>query len=263
MDLGLKGKAALVTAASKGIGLGTARVLAREGMRVAISSRSATNLEKARAQIAAETKADILAIPADMTQRSDLEKLVETASKRLGGIDVLVYNTGPPKPGTFGELTYADWEEATRLLLLSAVTLSQAVVPGMKSKKWGRLIFITSLTLRQPIGNLVLSNTVRLAVAGLSKSLAGELGPYGITSNGIIQGYIRTDRSSHLAEEKAAKSGTTVEEAFKDMAKSIPVGRYGEPEEVGALAAFLASEKAAYLNGGMYTVDGGFIGSVF
>jgi len=263
MDLGLKGKVALVSAASKGIGLGTARVLAREGMKVAISSRNAESLERARAQLAAETGSEILAVPADMTVREDLEWLVDTASKELGGVDVLVYNAGPPKPGTFVELTYADWEEATKLLLLSAVTLTQAVVPHMKSKGWGRLIYITSLTLKQPIGNLVLSNTVRLGIAGLSKSLSRELAPHGITSNGIIQGYVRTDRTLHLVEERASKTGVSVDEAFKEMAKSIPLGRYAEPEEVGYLAAFIASEKGAYLNGGMFTIDGGFISSVF
>ena len=263
MELGLEGKVALVTAASKGIGLGTARVLAKEGMRVAISSRSGANLEKAKGQLVAETGADILAVPADLTVREDLERLVETASKALGGIDVLVYNTGPPKPGTFGDLTYAEWEEATKLLLLSAVTLTQGVVPHMKKRKWGRLIYITSLTLKQPIGNLVLSNTVRLGMAGLSKSLSRELAPHGITSNGIIQGYIRTDRTVHLVEDRAAKTGTSVDEAYKEMVKAITVGRYGEPEEVGSLAAFIASEKAAYLTGGMFNIDGGVIGSVF
>jgi 3-oxoacyl-[acyl-carrier protein] reductase len=263
MDLGLKGKVALVTASSKGIGLGTAMVLAREGMKVAISSRDPASLKRAKDKIVAETGAEVLAVPADMTVRDDLEKLVESTSKQLGGVDVLVYNAGPPKPGTFGELTYADWEEATKLLLLSAVTLTQAIVPHMKSKKWGRLIYITSLTLRQPVSNLVLSNTVRLGIAGLSKSLSRELAPHGITSNGIIQGYVRTDRTLHLMEEKAAKTGTTVDEAYKEMAKSIPLGRYGEPEEVGSLVAFIASEKGAYVNGSMLTIDGGFISSVF
>jgi len=263
MELGLKGKVALVTASSKGIGLGTAKVLAGEGMKVAISSRDAANLKKASDQIAASTGADVLTVPADLTVREDLERLVDTTTKKLGGVDVLVYNAGPPKPGTFGELTYADWEEATKLLLLSAVTLTQAVVPHMKSKKWGRLVYITSLTLKQPIGNLVLSNTVRLGIAGLSKSLSRELAPYGITSNGVVQGYIRTDRTLHLAEEKASKAGVSVDEAFKEMAKSIPLGRYGEPEEVGYLVAFIASEKGAYLNGAMLTIDGGLISSVF
>jgi 3-oxoacyl-[acyl-carrier protein] reductase len=133
----------------------------------------------------------------------------------------------------------------------------------MKARRWGRLIYVTSLTLKQPVANLVLSNTVRLAIAGLSKSLSREFAPHGITSNGIIQGYIRTDRTLHLMEERASKTGTSVEEAYKEMAKSIPLGRYGEPEEVGSLAAFIASERAAYLNGGVFTIDGGFISSVF
>jgi 3-oxoacyl-[acyl-carrier protein] reductase len=263
MELGLKGKVALVTAASKGIGLGTARVLAKEGMKVAISSRSEANLVKAKDLVAAETGAEVLTVPADLTVRADLERLVGRVTKKLGGIDVLVYNAGPPKAGTFGELTYADWEEATKLLLLSAVTLTQEVLPHMKSRKWGRLIYITSLTLRQPIGNLVLSNTVRLGIAGLSKSLSRELGPQGITSNGIVQGYIRTDRTVHLMEDRASKGGTSVEEAYKELVKNIPLGRYGEPEEVGYLAAFIASERGAYLTGGMFTIDGGVISSVF
>lgn len=232
-------------------------------MRVVISSRSPAHLEKAREGLVRETGAEVLAIPADMTVRADLVRLVDEASKRFGGVDVLVYNTGPPKPGTFAELTYADWEEATKLLLLSAVTLTQAVVPRMTAKKWGRLIYITSLTLKQPVANLVLSNTVRLGIAGLSKSLSREFAPYGITSNGIIQGYIRTDRTLHLVEDRAAKTGTSVEEAYKEMAKGIPLERYGEPEEVGSLAAFIASDRGAYLNGAMFTVDGGYISSVF
>lgn len=263
MELGLKGKVALVTASSKGIGLATAKVLASEGMKVAISSRDAAGLKKASDQIAAATGEEVLAVTADMTVREDLQKLVETTSKKLGGVDVLVYNAGPPKPGTFEELTYADWEVATRLLLLSAVTLTQEVVPHMKSKRWGRLIYITSLTLKQGIGNLVLSNTVRLGIAGLSKSLSRELAPHGITSNGIIQGYVRTDRMLHIVEERASKTGTSVDEAYKEMVKSIPLGRYGEPDEVGSFVAFVASERGAYLNGAMFTIDGGFISSVF
>ena len=263
MELGLKGKVALVTASSKGIGFATARVLAKEGMKVVISSRSAANLEKARDLLSSETGAEVVAVKADMTVREDLERLVDTASKKLGGIDVLVYNTGSPKSGTFGELTYADWEEATKLLLLSAVTLTQKVVPHMKSRNWGRLVYITSLTLKQPIASLVLSNTVRLGIAGLSKSLSKELAPHGITSNGIIQGYVRTERMVHLIEERASKAGTSVEEAYKDLVKSIPLGRYGEPEEVGYLVAFIASERGAYLSGGMFNVDGGVISSVF
>ncbi|MDA4131801.1 MAG: SDR family oxidoreductase, partial [Thaumarchaeota archaeon] len=239
------------------------KVLAREGMKVVISSRGGAHLEKARDLLAAETGAEVAAIPADMTVKEDMGRLVEESKKRFGGVDVLVYNAGPPKPGTFADLTYADWEEATRLLLLSAVVLTDAVVPHMKEKKWGRLIYITSLTLKQPVANLVLSNTVRLSIAGLSKSLSRELGPSGITSNGILQGFIRTDRAFHLVEERAKATGTSVEEAYREMAKTIPLGRYGEPEEVGSLVAFIASERGAYLNGGMFPVDGGYLSSVF
>ncbi len=263
MDLGLKGKVALVTASSKGIGLGTAKVLAAEGMKVVISSRNAEALQKARDSLVAGTGAEVLAVPADMRVKEDLERLVQEAARKFGGVDVLVYNAGPPKPGTFADLTDADWDEATKLLLLSAVTLTRATLPYMKSHGWGRLVYITSLTLRQPIENLVLSNTVRLAVAGLSKSLSKELGPYGITSNGIIQGFIRTERALHLIEQRASEEGTTVDEAYHRMAKSIPLGRYGEAEEVGSLVAYIASEKGAYLNGGMFTIDGGYLSSVF
>jgi 3-oxoacyl-[acyl-carrier protein] reductase len=223
MELGLKGKVALVTASSKG----TAKVLAREEMKVVISSRNRDELMKARDALAAETGAEVLAIPADMTVREDLEKLVEEAAKKFGGVDVLVYNAGPPKTGTFADLTYPDWEEATKLLLLSAVTMTRAAVPYMKGRGWGRLIYVTSFTLRQPVENLVLSNTVRLAIAGLSKSLSKELGPSGITSNIVIQGYIRTDRAMHLIEQRASSAGTSVDDAYREMAKSIPARRGG------------------------------------
>ncbi|MDA4118629.1 MAG: SDR family oxidoreductase [Thaumarchaeota archaeon] len=263
MDLGLKGRVALVTASSKGIGLGTAKVLAREGMKVVISSRNGERLEKARDGLAAETGAEVHAVPADMTVKKDMERLAGESAKRFGAVDVLVYNAGPPKAGTFDDLTDSDWDEATRLLLLSAVTLTKGLVPQMKERKWGRLIYITSFTLKQPVANLVLSNTVRLAIAGLSKSLSKELGPYGITSNCVVQGFIRTDRAFQLVEKRASDAGTSVDEAYREMAKSIPLGRYGEPEEVGSLVAFIASERGAYLNGGAFAIDGGYLSSVF
>ncbi len=262
MDLGLEDRVALVTAASKGIGLGAAKALAREGAKVVICSRSKENLATAREEVLKEG-GEVLALRADMTSREELLAAVKQATASFGGIDVLVYNTGPPKPGTFADLSYADWENASRLLLLSAVTLTEAVTPHMKTEGWGRLIYVTSLTLKAPIPNLVLSNTVRLAVAGLSKSMATELGPHGVTSNGIIQGYIRTDRSIQLAKERMSKTGKSLEETFKEMAKDIPVGRYGDPQEVGSLVAFLASERATYINGAMFTIDGGLINSVF
>jgi len=256
-------KVAIVTGASRGIGAAVADRLAADGFTVVINYSSDTKSAEALARKIEGSGGRALPAKADVSDVKAVRGMFDAAEAAFGGVDVLVYNTGSPKSGTFGELNYADWEEATKLLLLSAVTLTQKVLPHMKSRKWGRLVYITSLTLRQPIANLVLSNTVRLGIAGLSKSLSKELAPHGITSNGIIQGYVRTERMVHLIEERASKTGTTVEEAYKELVKSIPLGRYGEPEEVGYLAAFIASERGSYLTGGMFTVDGGVISSVF
>lgn len=203
---------------------------------------------------------------ADLTVKDDVDKLVKEAMSTFGNIDILVFNAGPPKPGTFSQLSEDDWEYATRLLLLSAVWLTKRVVNNMVSRGgWGgRLIYVTSLTLRQPIPNLVLSNTVRLSLAGLVKSLAVEYGPYGITANGIMQGYIMTERINQLAQEEArARGGVSVDEVIKAWSKEIPAGRYGRPEEIGYLVAFLASDKAAYINGSMILIDGGYVRCVF
>ncbi len=264
MELGLKGKTALVPAASKGIGLGIATVLAAEGCRVVISSRDQNSIERAKKQVLQQTgNREVYEFKADLTVKSDIEQLIKSAKQKIGGIDILAYNTGPPKPGTFAELTDADWEEGVRLLLMSAVRLTKGVLPGMVEKRWGRLIFVTSTTLRQPIPNLLLSNTVRLSLAGLSKSLATEYGPKGITSNGIMQGHILTDRQRQLAEDVSKRTGKSVEEAAKQVLAEVPAGRCGTVDEVGYLAAFLASDKAGYINGAMISIDGGMIRSVF
>lgn len=263
MDLGLRGKVALVTASSRGIGLGIARVLAQEGARVVISARREDELLRAREMIIKESGAEVLAVRADMTVKDDVDRLVREVVNTFGNVDILVFNAGPPKPGTFSQLTEDDWEYATRLLLLSAVWLTRRVVAGMVNRGWGRLIYVTSLTLRQPIPNLVLSNTVRLSLAGLVKSLAIEYGPYGVTSNGVMQGYIMTERISQLAQEEARARGVSVDEVIKAWSKEIPTGRYGKPEEIGYLVAFLASDKAAYINGSMILIDGGYVRCVF
>ncbi|HEX9429121.1 MAG TPA: SDR family NAD(P)-dependent oxidoreductase, partial [Candidatus Bathyarchaeia archaeon] len=186
MELGLKDKVALVPASSKGIGLGVARVLAAEGCKVVVSSRNQDSISKARDVVVKETgNKDVYSVKADLAVKADVDLLVDQATDKFGTVDILAYNTGPPKPGTFADLNDADWEQGVKLLLMSAVWLTKRVVPGMVQKKWGRLIYITSSTLRQPVPNLVLSNTVRLSLAGLSKSLALEYGSKGITSNGI------------------------------------------------------------------------------
>src|SRR5256886_11679004 len=260
MDLGLNEKVALVTASSKGIGFGVAKVLASEGCKVAICSRSNDSITRAKDQIVRETgNRDVYAFSADLTVREDIERLVKNATEKFGRVDILAYNTGPPKPGTFSELSEADWEKGVKLLLMSAVWLAKGLLPSMEEKKWGRLVFITSTTLRQPIPNLVLSNTVRLSLAGLSKSLATEYGGKGITSNGIMQGHILTDRQREIAEDTSRRTGKPVDDAMKQALVDVPLGRYGTPEEIGYLVAFLASDKASYINGTMIPIDGGMI----
>src|SRR6267143_2889206 len=262
MELGSKGKVALVTASSKGIGYGVAKVLASEGCRVIISSRNNDSISRARDQIVQETgNREVYAFSADLTVREDIDRLVMNATDKLGGVDILAYNTGPPKPGTFAELTESDWDEGVKLLLMSAVWLAKRLLPSMEQKKWGRLVFITSTTLRQPIPNLVLSNTVRLSLAGLSKSLATEYGGKGITSNGIMQGHILTDRQREIAKDVSSRTGKSIDDSMKQSLVDVPLGRYGTPEEIGYLVAFLASDKASYITGAMIPIDGGMIRS--
>ncbi len=264
MELGLKNKVALVPASSKGIGFGVAKVLASEGCKVIISSRNRDAISNAQDQIVKETEnKNVHAVRADLTVKEEVDRLVSEATSKFGSVDILAYNTGPPKPGTFKELNEADWDQAVKLLLMSAIWLTRRVVPGMVGKKWGRLIYITSSTLRQPVPNLVLSNTVRLSIAGLSKSLAVEYGSSGVTSNGIMQGHILTDRQRQVAEDISSRTGKNVEQAMKELVLDVPQGRYGQAEEVGYLVAFLASEKAGYINGSMLAIDGGLIRSVF
>jgi 3-oxoacyl-[acyl-carrier protein] reductase len=262
MQLGLKGKVALVTASSKGIGYGVAKVLASEGCRVIISSRNIDSISLARDQIVQETgNREVHAFNADLTVKEDIERLVKNSTEKFGGVDILAYNTGPPKPGTFNELSEADWDKGVKLLLMSGVLLAKRLLPSMEQKKWGRLVFITSTTLRQPIPNLVLSNTVRLSLAGLSKSLATEYGAKGITSNGIMQGHILTDRQREIAEDTSRRTGKSIDDAMKQALADVPLGRYGTPEEIGYLVAFLASDKASYITGAMIPIDGGMIRS--
>src|SRR5438046_961199 len=260
MNLGLKGKIAMVTASSKGIGYGVAKVLASEGCRVVISSRSIDSVSRARDQSVEETSNDeVYAFSAELTVKEDVDRLVKNASEKLGSVDILAYNTGPPKPGTFNELSEPDWDYGVKMLLMNAVWLAKRLLPGMERKKWGRLVFITSTTLRQPIPNLVLSNTVRLSLAGLSKSLAIEYGGKGITSNGIMQGHILTDRQREIAEDVSRRTGKPVDDVMEQALVEVPLGRYGTSEEVGHLVDFLDSDKASYINGAMIPIDGGLI----
>jgi 3-oxoacyl-[acyl-carrier protein] reductase len=255
----LKGKTAIVTAASRGIGKGVARVLAREGANLVIASRDLERLSRTASEIRSEFGAEVVPVQADLTKRADVAKIVETAARSFGGVDILVYNTGPPKPGTFMELTEEDWDYAVRLLLMSAVWLTKDALPYMIEKRQGRITYITSLTLKRPLPNLTLSNVIRLSIAGLVKTLAYQLAQYNILVNGVLQGYVETERVLEVARDRAAREGKPLDDVLKAMAGEIPLGRMAKPEEIGELVAFLASERASYITGSLISIDGGYV----
>jgi len=256
MDLGLQGKVALVTAGSKGLGKGIALELAREGARVAISSRS-EELRRAAAEIGAATGHEPLIVAADLTQGEDIARLIATTLEGYGQIDILVNNTGGPPPGYFDDFGDEQWQRAVDLLLLSSVRLIRGVLPGMRERRWGRIINSTSVAVKQPIGNLLLSNAVRTAVIGLAKSLANEVAAEGITVNNLLPGSIYTDRVTQNTEATARRTGQPVEAVRRAAEAQIPIGRYGRVEEYAAAAVFLASERASYITGTNLLVDGG------
>jgi 3-oxoacyl-[acyl-carrier protein] reductase len=236
MDFGLKGKIALVAASSKGLGRACAQELAREGARVTICARNAEALHAARDAIAA-TGAEVLALTADMTNAADIERAVQETVARFGGLHIAVTNAGG--------------------------RLIRAALPHMQKAKWGRIINITSLTVKEPIDNLVLSNSIRAAVHGLAKTLSNQLALDGITVNNVLPGYTQTDRMTQLAAVRAQSSGRAVDEVLAEMGKPIPMGRLGRPEEFAALVAFLASERASYITGESILVDGGVTRATF
>ena len=262
MSLSLKGKVVLVTAASKGIGLGVARVCASHGAKLAICSRSRANLKAATKLIIDESGAEVLPINADISAKKDALKVIRETMAGFNDLDVLVHNAGPPRSGSIMDLKDSDWNHAIRMLLLSPIWFTKTVLPTMLRKRRGRLIYLTSVSLKEPIRNLMLSNTVRIGVAGLVKSLATEFGQSGVTANGVMPGYINTDRVNDLARAQAKKTGKQFRQILKEYAGEVPVRRLGSPEEVGQAVAFLASDAAAYINGSMITVDGGLLRSI-
>jgi 3-oxoacyl-[acyl-carrier protein] reductase len=253
----LKGKVSIVTAASRGIGAGVASVLAREGSDLVIASRDSARLEKLARELEAKYGTSVVPVQADLTKREDVRRIAETAIRDFGKVDVLAYNTGPPKPGAFMELSEDDWEYGVRLLLMSAVWITRDVLPHMVERRQGRLIYITSFTLKQPIPTLTLSNVIRISLAGLVKTLAYQLGPYNILVNGIMQGYIDTERVREVAAARAQREGRKVEDVIKEIEREVPLGRLAKPEEIGELVAFLASDKASYITGSLILIDGG------
>jgi 3-oxoacyl-[acyl-carrier protein] reductase len=258
MDLGLNGKTALVAASSKGLGRASALALAREGARVTICARSVADLEAAASSIRAETGAEVLAVPADLTRADDIAAVVAATAERFGGVDVLVNNSGGPRIGSFGDLTDDDWRQALETVTLSFVRFVREVMPHMREQQWGRIVGIQSTSVKQPVGNIDLSNGIRPGVAGLMKAITPNLARDGITINLVLPGSFRTDR---ILGRGTAETAGQREERLATIAAGIPVGRLGEPIELGNLVAFLASEQASYITGAVYQVDGGAIRS--
>lgn len=257
MDLGLNGKVALVAASSRGLGKAIALGLAREGAQVTICARGEEKLTETADEIRQATGQDVLAIPIDVSDAGAGTELVEATLERFGRLDILVTNAGGPPPGEFLDFTPLDWEDAIDLTLMSAVQLCSAAAPVMKEQGAGAILAMTSITVKQPLPNLVLSNSLRLAVAGLIKTLADELAPSGVRVNAICPGWTRTARVDQLLEDRSRRAGTTPEAEAAQIAADIPLGRMGTPEEFAAAATFLVSEAASFVNGVTLLVDGG------
>jgi 3-oxoacyl-[acyl-carrier protein] reductase len=262
MDLALDRKCALVCAASKGLGRAAAAALAREGARVAICARNATTLDQTAAEIRESTGSHVVPIVADVRRAADVDRLIARAAGELGAIDILVTNTGGPKSALFHTLADDDWHEAIDSILMSVVRLCRGVVPAMRQRGGGRIIAVTSVSVKQPIEGLALSNALRGAVTGLAKTLAGELAADRILVNCIAPGYTRTDRVMELSQATAAREGITADAVLRRTELMVPLGRLGSPEEFGDVVAFLASDRASYITGATLQVDGGYVKSM-
>ena len=259
MDLGLKGKTVLVTASSKGIGKAVADMFLAEECNVAICSRNRDDLIKTADEMKSKYKSEPFWCVCDLNKASDIEGTVSSVKKEYGTIDILVNNCGGPVAGYFRELSEPSWQSAFEQVLLSVVRFCNLVVPDMIIKEWGRIINITSISVKQPIDNLVLSNSLRTGVVGFAKSLSNEVAKYNITVNNIAPGFTLTNRLYELAVERAKREEKSHEEVLADMAKQVPMGRLALPTEIASVAVFLASTKASYLTGNTIHIDGGWV----
>lgn len=262
MDLGLKDRSVIVLAASRGLGRAVATEFAREGAKVTIASRDADRLGQAAEAIAAETGGTVIAQPCDVTSHLDMEMLFDRAVREHGDVDVLVNNSGGPKAGTFETLSDEDWHAAHELTLISFMRAIRMALPLMRERGGGRVVNMTSLTVRQPMPNLLLSNVYRAGVAGMTKSLSTEFAAENILLNTVGPGFISTDRTKELMEYRAETQGITIEEATKAITDSIPMGRMGDPAELARAVVWLGSFANTYLTGQVVIVDGGMVKSI-
>ncbi|HEY0081557.1 MAG TPA: SDR family oxidoreductase [Pyrinomonadaceae bacterium] len=263
MNFGLSGRVALVAAASKGIGFAAARELAREGARVFLCSRDEERARAAARSIAEETGAECTGLRADVTSEEDARAFVAAARERAGRVDILVTNAGGPPSATFESADLEMYRRAFELNALSAVRLAQLVVPSMRAAGWGRIVNVTSISVKQPIEGLLLSNTVRAGLTGWAKTLSAEVAAAGVTVNNVAPGYTLTERQDELAAARAGASGKSKEELIEMWAEQVPMRRLAAAEEIAAAIAFLASERASYITGVTLQVDGGWVRGLF
>jgi len=257
MNLGLKDRVAIIAASSQGIGLATAEAFAAEGCRVAMCARNGQTLQAAAEMIRKQYNVEVFAQPFDVTDGAAVAGFVAAVVKKVGGVDICVTNAGGPPAKGFLATTLEDWQQALDANFLSTVYFARAVIPYMQKKRWGRIVTITSITTKQPVTDLVLSNAVRAAVVGLVKSLANEFGKDGILVNNVGPGFTATDRLKELAKARASASGKSEQQIFDGWAADAPLQRLGDPREVAETIVWLASERASYITGQTVLVDGG------
>jgi len=257
MDLGLKGKKAFVGGSSRGLGYATAKILAEEGCQVVLNGRDSGKLDQAASKISGDTGRKVAYVVGDAADPAQPKKLIQEAAEILGGLDLLVTNTGGPPAGKFDSFDEKTWQRAINLAFMSHVRLINNALPYLRESSYASVVTVTSYSVKQPIPNLVLSNSIRSATIGLTKTLALELGSDGIRFNSILPGWTETERVVEIMQHRAEVNGSTVEEEIKKIAADSPLGRMGTPDEIGRAAVFLLSPAASYITGVMLTVDGG------